>query len=145
MLVHRSGTLGEYRPTWQRVLSPRQAETKAGLAAHVVFKHQIRSAASRIGPTTICPGCGTQFHTRARLQYHLRKTAKYCLLYVRKEGLLVDKDTAAELDRAEARRLRGTRSRAVEDVRPVLHGADPSASTVLQQYAEDEIFLEDVL
>ena len=57
----------------------------------------------------------------------------------------MDRDTAAELDKAEARRLRGTRSRAVEDVRPVLQKADSSASTVLQRCAEDEIFLEDIL
>ena len=119
-----------------------QAETKAGLAAHVVFKHQIRSAASRI---TVCPCCDTQFHTRARLQYHLRKTAKYCLRYVRAEGLLVDKDTAALLDEAEALRLRNTRSRAVEDVRPVLRGVEPSTGSAGPQDLDDEIFLEDVL
>ena len=122
-----------------------RAETRAGLAAHLVFRHEIRWAAPRIGPITICPCCDVQFHTRARLQYHLRKTAKYCLDFVRSEGLLIDKATAAALDRDESLRLRKTRARAVEDVLPVCTGAAGDTVAPVSDLVEAEIFLEDIL
>ena len=84
------------------------------------------------------------FHTRTRLQQHLRKSSKHCLATLRATNGLISEASARALDAAEAARVRASRSRAALDLLPARldHSCTiPSGDSL----SADEVFLEDLI